>query len=264
MPHTSQLRIVILLALLIVYVTASVGCAQGDDPQTLAVVKKHVSPRGIKTMKGKDDREYIFSLNVPDTRDALEILPHLGKLEYLTTLNIAYKGLTNRDLAALPPLPRLQEFRMGPNLVSDDGLKHLAGMKELRRLMLHGVKIVGPGLAHLKDSSQLERLDLGGTDLNDSGIPHIVANFKRLRRFDFLHTKVTPEGLLQLAELLWLVDLAWPEDIVGPITDRKAQGQAKLELAGKYLAAYKEFKRKARAAGEKVPPDHIHPFGAIE
>jgi hypothetical protein len=216
------------------------------------------------TLKDENGAERIFFLSLPDRPEALEILPHVGKLERLTTLTIAFRKLTDEHLEMLPALPGLLEFGMISNQVTDKGLQHLAGMTELRRLRIFGIKgIRGAGFAYLKESTKLEFLYAHGSGLEDSAIPHIVKNFRKLRRFDFDKTGVTADGLLQLAELPWLTTLAPPEDIAGP-RDAPNHKERLHDLLSRYVKLYKESKQRARQAGEDVPPDHVGPFGLVE
>ncbi len=46
-PFPSSLRYLLFLGFLI----ACTGCSNGDDPQTVALIEKYVSPRGITTEK---------------------------------------------------------------------------------------------------------------------------------------------------------------------------------------------------------------------
>jgi hypothetical protein len=255
------------LALLLVcfaVVHNSVGCVRGDDPETVFLINEHVSPRSIKTMKDDNGVDRIFSLGLPDKRSALEVLPHLGKLKYLTTLSISYRKLNDEDLKSLPPLPQLRNLILAQTEISDESLKYLSKMAELRKLDLRLTRVQGPGFESLRGLTKLETLLMTGSMMDDSAMPHIVNNFKKLKRFDLDETNVTPEGLMQLAELHWLTAVGSPDDITSFKGDRKAQREAKMELARKYVQAYKKSKRKAREAGEDVPPDDVGPFGLIE
>ena len=54
--------------------------------------------------------------------------------------------------------------------VTDDGLVHLAGMTELRRLYLKNTRITDSGLEHLKGLTKLNQLDLRSTKVTDVGV----------------------------------------------------------------------------------------------
>jgi len=246
------------------------GCA-GDDSDTVALIEKHVAPVAIK--REEDDRgiERIVSVSIPNAKSALEVLPHLGNLEYLKTLKIGYKRLQNEDLRTLPALPDLEYFGTGLNPLSDEGLKYLASMKGLQRLNLMGSKVRGPGLAYLKGFNQLEWLELHSTPVDDSAIPHIVENFPRLKRLSLANTNVTPKGLMQLADLHWLETLGPPADMIGPDPTvgetrderrrlEKVRQRARMVLMNKFSEAHIAAKQRARAAGLDVPPDHRSPF----
>jgi hypothetical protein len=240
------------------------GCAAGDDPEVVALIHQYVPPHAIHTTTDENGVERISGLGLPNDPSTLKILPHLDELERLRRLHIGYERLTDEDLGTLPRLSGLRELWIGNNLVTDEGLKHLAGMKELRYLKIRGAHVEGPGLARLEDSSKLERLDLGANPLGDSAIPHIVRYFKKLRQFDFDETNVTIEGFIRLAELPWLTNVAFPKNMIEAEGDPKADREAVRDVLRQYVRAYKESKRRARAAGEEVPPDHVGPFGLIE
>jgi hypothetical protein len=264
MPRTKRYKAAICVVVLICSLQSSIGCAQGDDPETVALITTYVSPRGIKRLRDENGHQRIYSVGLPNNRQALEILPQLGKLEHLTSLSIGYKLLKDEDLKALPELPKLQTLTLAQTEISDGALEYIAKFRELKELELQQTKIRGHGFEHLSGLSKLEKLYLTNTPLDDSAMPHIARKFKMLRRIDLGDTQVTANGLMQLVDLHWLVDIGTPNDIVGPRDDPKEQAKAKMELARRYVTAYKASKRKAREAGEKVPPDHIHPFGALE
>jgi len=90
--------------------------------------------------------------------------------------------------------------RKGAHRVTDDDLRHLEGMTELRHLRLDGMNITDAGLARLGRLTQLRGLTLGGTQLTDRGLAHL----RNLTELDFLNlgdTKIGDEGLAHLAGL---------------------------------------------------------------
>lgn len=239
-------------------------CAAGDDAKTTELIRAHISSRGIPISKDENGVDRISGIGLTDDRNTLVILPHLAKLEKLVSLHIAVSDLKDDDLKALPPLPKLREFWMGRNLVSDEGLKNLAEMKGLKYLQIRGTQIRGSGLRYLSKTDKLQRLDLGQNPLTDEAIPQIVKNFKRLKRFDFGDTNVTSEGFLKLADLHWLTNINFPDGIVKRDGNPKKEREEEVALMRQYVRAFKESIRRARDAGEEVPPDNVRPFSPLE
>lgn len=255
-----MLRQLALWALLASLFPVTSGCVQGDDPEVVALLKKHEPAVSTKTFT--DEKGAVWVVNVSlGNKSALDVLPNLATLSHMRELVVEYENLSDDDLGVLPALPQVQRLRMSHTRISDAGLKHLAGMTDLRLLDLRDTLVEGDGIKYLGGLTKLETLYLTGSPLNDSAMPHIVKNFKRLKRFDFVDTKVSPTGLMQLAELHWLTIVGPPNDIAGLKDDPKKQREARRELIRKYVDVYNESKRKARAAGEDVPPDTTGPFG---
>ncbi len=92
------------------------GCSKGDDPQTVALIEEHLSPRAIHYENEKARTGRIVGLSLPNQREALEILPHLAKLERLETLTIGTEPLNDDDLdddaAASEPKVFWSEFKL--------------------------------------------------------------------------------------------------------------------------------------------------------
>jgi hypothetical protein len=97
--------------------------------------------------------------------------------------------------------------------ISDEGLKHLAGIKDLRCLAIPSISpqnggftkkpgnVNGTGLAYLAHHENLEHLDLRNTRVNDAAIKHI----RKLAQLTFLNldrTKITDEGFEELQRSL--------------------------------------------------------------
>jgi hypothetical protein len=93
---------------------------------------------------------------------------------------------TDADLALLEDLGhvRLLYLGSGGGRITDDGLRHLGKLTDLRMLILWGNPITGDGLEHLRDLKQLRHLDLSSTRIEDdrlSGLRGLTA----LERIDF-------------------------------------------------------------------------------
>jgi len=261
-------------------ITLTSGCGGGEDSKTITLFNS-LSPAIQYSTSNDKQRIVAVEFNLNDIRgerkqEILKVLPSLSKLEYLRELTILGKTLRDGDLKLLPPMPKLEELTVNANIFTDEGLKYFRGMKNLKKLTLSHTQVRGPGLAYLISSSKLEWLKVIYTPLNDSAMPHIAANFKNLKRLGISSAKVnvTPNGLMQLVDLHWLLHIGVPDDIAGPdhigtvskeekIKRTHEQHRAKRAFHLKYAKAYYSSKTKAAAAGEKVPPYWQYPFGSL-
>ena len=133
------------------------------------------------------------------------------------TLDLAYRHLSrirsgepiasNDDLQLLRGLPDLETLEIGDKRqVTDDGLVHLAGLKNLRVLYLYRTGVQGEGLKHLRGLKQLESVSLDGTPATDEAAKQI-AQLPRLRWLAMDNTRITDEALVHLAKASSLEDL---------------------------------------------------------
>lgn len=56
-------------------------------------------------------------------------------------LNFVGTAVEDEDLAIVATFPRLQRLYLGATRVTDSGMKHLVGLKELEYLSLHGTEV---------------------------------------------------------------------------------------------------------------------------
>lgn len=74
--------------------------------------------------------------------------------------------------------------------ITDEGLRHLAGLPGLKRLYLSRTSISDAGLAHLGSLRELEYLNLYGTQVSSAGLEHLKP-LPRLRQLYLWQTQVT-------------------------------------------------------------------------
>ena len=77
--------------------------------------------------------------------------------------------------------------------VTDDALRHLGGLTELRVLGLASTQCTGTGFAHLKGLKKLESVNFHFTPLNDDGL-RAIAGVPISGRLWFAHTRFTDAG----------------------------------------------------------------------
>jgi len=108
-----------------------------------------VSDAGLQHLAGLQ----LYNLGVPD-----QACTDLGLKHYLAALQRPVKGL---DLAEWP--------------LSDEGLKHLAGLTQLRWLCLNRTLITDAGLKHLTGMTGLQDLNLTATEISPTAAAALKA-----------------------------------------------------------------------------------------
>ncbi len=140
-------------------------------------------------------------------KEEFEQISSLTTLKKLTMYG-SCKGLTDDTLPLLAKLTELEELNTDGIMVTDDGLRGLAGMPNLRGMSFFhpswGSKdFVGKGVVHFATIPKLERLTIAGSPFNDAGMAE-VGKLTQLTSFSTWHTFQTEAGnqhLLQLTKL---------------------------------------------------------------
>jgi hypothetical protein len=202
----------------------------------------------------------VVELHVWGGDDAARINPALKHLTNLKTLDFSGPGLSKAGLPDLRHLPLLEvlHFSGGPVSdaglesiggamqltaltfyccvgITDEGITHLRGLKNLRTLRLYREDFPGRGrpnrpritdasLQKLTGLTRLEYLDLMGQQVTDTGLEHL----KSLTRLQYLYLSgdgITDKGLEHLRGLTGLRYLHLYQTGVTPA------GEAKLKAA---------------------------------
>lgn len=109
--------------------------------------------------------------------DAMKPLQDLGvlvlplaqntNLLHVESVSVA-KDIGDEQIAHLKPLaPQLAWLYLNKTKVTDAGMEHLAGLKQLRRLHLANTAITSAGVKHLEGLENLETLNIYGTKVTD-------------------------------------------------------------------------------------------------
>ena len=120
-----------------------------------------------------------------------EDLAPLNQLPFARRIRLDYTHLTNRGMASLQRLTRLEDLSLRSTKVSDAGLAHLAKLRSLRRLDLSYTDITDAGLVHLKQLSSLESVDLDGTRVTPEGIHRLKQALPALKATGISRTPAT-------------------------------------------------------------------------
>lgn len=118
------------------------------------------------------------------------------------SLNLVGDHIEDAQLADLAPVAdQIANLNLARTHITDDGLKALEPLKNLRRLHLENTKIGDAGLVHLKGLANLEYLNLYATQVTDSGLDELKG-LKNLKALYLWQSKVTPEGAAKLKQAL--------------------------------------------------------------
>ena len=91
-------------------------------------------------------------------------IAELGQLKELRTLSLNRCDVADEAVQRLQSCTGLEILRLGDNKLTDEGLKSLTRLKQLKELQLHGnAAVTDDGLARLRGLPQLELLSLDGT-----------------------------------------------------------------------------------------------------
>src|SRR3546814_15053073 len=73
----------------------------------------------------------------------------------------------------------LQTLELWDTRVTDEGLAHLAGMRNLKRLNLQNTKITDKGIGQLRSLTVLESIKLGKKEVTDAGLSPLCAGDRK-------------------------------------------------------------------------------------
>jgi len=147
-------------------------------------------------------------------------LVHLKEFTKLEKLSLQGSGIDDKGLANLKHVPGVKELSLG-HLNIDEGLQHLAVLKDLTSLDLFNAKVTDKGAKHLSKLKTLTKLFLWGTQISDKGLANITG-LKKITTLYISDTKITDKGMASIAKLPAL-DYLWINNL--PISDA---GLAKL------------------------------------
>lgn len=163
-----------------------------------------VSNDGLTELKDLKKLEEIYLAKTLIDDAALQTLTTFPKLK---KIRLAQNQISNEGLAALAKMPQLVELDLSENsLLSDSGMEHLAGLKEMKKLNLWRVALTDDGVKPLQGLTNMEWLNLDNTQVTDAGLKYL----KDMHKLEFLHLGSTPvsnaglpalEGLTSLKEL---------------------------------------------------------------
>ena len=142
---------------------------------------------------------------VATDRDPSLIVDELEKLPAepfaLLVVNLFDIDVTDNELAILDGIGEIDTLSLNAeqteSRITDEGLRHLAGISITGVLHLNRTGISGEGLQYLAGQHRLRILKLGGTHLTDEGLRHL-AGLAELTQLDLNDAPITGAGLAHL------------------------------------------------------------------
>ncbi len=156
----------------------------------------------------------------------------LGQRRELKSLTLYGRSrLTDELLALLAGLEQLEKVAIDGVNISDAGLRHLAGWKNLRQLTFFHVQnkdhFTGAGLTNLTGLTRLESFGCGGSPFTDAGLA-ACAQLRPLTDLRIWHTLATDAGVAALTNLPALRSLRLAPQFRPRITDAALAHLAKI------------------------------------
>jgi Leucine-rich repeat (LRR) protein len=126
----------------------------------------------------------------------------------ITLVDLGSTWVTDVDMLRIAQLDHLRTLDLSHTLITDVGLEHLKGLRNVSDLSLYYAEyLTDSGLAHIVDWKNLQRLNLKGTRVTSKVFEHL-AHLTGLRSLDISYTAVDDDGFEELAALTKLEKLA--------------------------------------------------------
>jgi beta-lactamase regulating signal transducer with metallopeptidase domain/5-hydroxyisourate hydrolase-like protein (transthyretin family) len=172
-----------------------------------------ITDAGVKHLAGRTKLQHIHITNSQIGDGALEVFARLPDLKHLALEGSAF---SDEGLRHLEGMKQLRTLWIGMNRkpITDAGVRHLAGLTILERLGLQGASLSDEGIAALKALTELKLLFLdgdgrpGGKRITDVSVDTLTA-LTKLQELHLPNTSITERGVMRLRELpklkaLWL------------------------------------------------------------
>jgi hypothetical protein len=122
----------------------------------------------------------------------------LRGLVRLERLQLYYTQASDETLKILAELPSLEWVSLFASRYTDDGIKHLGRLKKLTALSLEATQLTDVGLESLSDLDSLEIAQLGGTRITGAGFARF-GKMDKLKSLWMGNTKVNDAGLWHIS-----------------------------------------------------------------
>ncbi|MDP7010378.1 MAG: hypothetical protein QF685_03280 [Verrucomicrobiota bacterium] len=162
-------------------------------------------------------------------------LPHPGKGEqWEVEFHLRGRELTDEGLRHVAALKNVVVLNLRDTRITSAGLVHLKGLSKLRRLHLERTQIDDAGIGQLAGLGDLEYLNLYGTKITDKALDQLVG-LKNLKQLYVWQTKVTEAGIEKLKKTLPNVKVVRGIDLSKVVAVKKPEPKPEYNL--KWLPA---------------------------
>ena len=120
-------------------------------------------------------------------------LAYLTVIPRLEELHIRISGITDEGMRLLGRCTRLRTLEVSGKTITDDGLAHWEELRHLRELHLNRTRITGAGLVHLQRMTELEVLDLSDSAITDAELANLNG-LPNLRKLNLGHYLIFEDG----------------------------------------------------------------------
>lgn len=171
---------------------------RGGGPLASSADPPIVTPEAIATVGNLRQLEWI-DLSYNDAVDDVAVA-RLARLKHLDTLFLYNTQVTGTGFESLGGLP-IDYLVLSESPVTDEGLRHVARLRQLTTLHISHTDVGDEGLAHLADHPKLEVLSVSSTNVSDAGLVHLE-KLPTLKTLAIRSTRVTKAGVERLAQAL--------------------------------------------------------------
>jgi hypothetical protein len=183
--------------------------------------KINTTPEALKKAAGGDialfDTLKLVDLSMPnagphdqrkdDPYDAA-FFEHLGHITGLESLNIIATKASDDWIAPLASLTHLRTLRFTNNgKLTDAGLEHLAGLRQLESFSFVGTGMQGHAFAKFEGWTNLKSSSFRGSSIDDEGLRLLCERFSNLESVSLAHAKFTDVGAANFPKLTKLKGL---------------------------------------------------------
>jgi len=183
--------------------------------------KINTTPQALKNAGGGDialfDTLKLVDLSVPNMgpHDKRKVDPfdeaffeHLGHIIALESLNIISTKASDQWIEPLGKLTNLKKLTFTNNgKLTDAGLEHLAGLKQLETFAFVGTEMKGHAFEKFQGWTNLTHSSFRGSSIDDEGLRLLCERFPNYQSLSLAHAKFTDAGAVNLAKLTKLTSL---------------------------------------------------------
>ena len=210
----------------------------------------------------RDKGGYVKTLPAEAIRFLPETLQQVLNTGYLglatgevTAVLLSGPTVADEDVARLVSCVNPEFLAIGSDQLTNDCLRHLRKISNLKALRLNSVLFTDDGLHHLESLPGLTILSLKDNNVTDAGLKHLD-KLRKLKTLSLDNTKVTDAGLVHLAKMPNLEMLTLNKTAVSDAGLNHLKGMTRLkylELDGTRVTA-----EGAKSLKDALPKCRIH------